>query len=125
MRFYMKSWKCHRGFIILPSMFRHTKTLENFHIPLWLLKDTCWMLGLKTPAIIMILPTLTLAFMLSYRSRHHKPSFMPSLAVCLWISANSVWMLGEFYHFDFRIPALFLFLCGMFIIGLFFFQALV
>jgi len=43
------------------TQFQH---FENFHIVLWLVKDLSWCMLLKTLGIVMITPTLLLAFTL-------------------------------------------------------------
>lgn len=73
---------------------------ENLHILLWLLKDTCWVLLWKTGGIIMIIPTLFVAFHITFLSRKNIPELLHNIAVTCWISANSIWMIGEFYFDD-------------------------
>lgn len=93
--------------------------LENLHIPLWLLKDTSWMMHWRTFGTILIVPTISLACWIVWRSRKMKSVFIPNLAVLFWISANSTWMLGEFFHFSFQFYSLTLFLIGLGCMGLF------
>lgn len=69
---------------------------ENFHIVLWLLKDTCWVMDFKVPGLIMILPTISVALHITWLHRKSMAELLHNLAVVLWISANSVWMIGEF-----------------------------
>ncbi len=76
------------------------RLIENAHIFLWLLKDTCWVLVWKPGGIFMIFPTLSVAFYILWRSRHSRPEFFHNLAICLWICANSVWMVSEFLGVD-------------------------
>jgi hypothetical protein len=87
--------------------------LENAHILLWLMKDTCWALEWKPGGIIMIFPTVGMAFYILWRSRAVRTELFHNIAVCFWIIANSVWMLGEFYELDTRPYA-----AGAFITGL-------
>jgi hypothetical protein len=51
----------------IPAKFRK---IENLHILLWLLKDTCWAMTLRIPGIIMIIPTLTVALLITWQTRH-------------------------------------------------------
>jgi hypothetical protein len=68
----------------------------------------------KTVGTIMILPTVTIALIILYRSREHLTSFVHNVAVLFWISANSLWMLGEMYCNDCTKPwAVWLFSTGM------------
>jgi hypothetical protein len=58
-----------------------------------------FMLGVlwKPLGIFMIAPTLLFAIYITYLNRSDKAELAHNLAVCFWISANSVWMIGEFY----------------------------
>ena len=74
---------------------------ENLHIPLWLLKDTCWMLQWKALGITMIIPTISVAIIISIKSwREKADAFWINLAVLFWIAGNSYWMLCEFFHHE-------------------------
>lgn len=76
--------------------------MENGHIFLWLLKDICWSLELKPGGIVMIFPTVFVAFYITWRSRAIRAELFHNIAVCCWILANSVWMVGEFFEYDMR-----------------------
>lgn len=69
---------------------------ENLHIPLWLLKDTCWMMQWKLLGMFMIIPTIAVALIIAIRSRKHREVWV-NAAICFWISANAYWMCAEFY----------------------------
>lgn len=73
---------------------------ENTHVLLWLIKDACWVMDFRLLGVIMIAPTLMMAFFLSWTTRKQPEDFYHNLAVCCWISANSVWMVGEFFFND-------------------------
>lgn len=76
-----------------------TRNYENLHIPLWLLKDTFWMLQWRMLGTIMIIPTITVALIITIKSwREKDDEFWVNLAVLFWIFANSYWMLCEFMH---------------------------
>ena len=76
---------------------RKIRHYENLHIPLWLLKDTCWMLQWKIMGITMIIPTLFVAIIISYKSWKEKDDeYWTNLAITFWITANSYWMICEF-----------------------------
>ena len=95
-----------------------TRKLENVHILLWLLKDTFWVLLLKLPGLIMIVPTVGVAAFLVFKARHDAKEFIFNLAVLCWILANSVWMIGEFFFEDgTRNLALVFFILGLGSIG--------
>jgi len=74
--------------------------MENMHIIFWLLKDISWCLFWKPLGIAMIFPTLIIAIVISYRTRQIKSELSHNLAVVFWISANSYWMISEFFGFD-------------------------
>ncbi len=81
----------------IPARFRW---IENMHIFLWLLKDICWALNFKIVGIFMIIPALTVAVAITWQTRKITSELFHNLAVILWITANSLWMVGEFYGFD-------------------------
>lgn len=87
---------------------------QNLHIALWLLKDTCWVLSFKWLGLFMILPTLSVAVYLIYKTRHSKADFYHNLAICSWIIGNSTWMVGDFLFNDtFRPYATVFFILGL------------
>ena len=81
----------------IPYKFRR---VENLHILLWLLKDVCWALNLKYPALFMIIPTMVVAILITYQTRKITSEFLHNLAIDFWISANCTWMIGEFFGWD-------------------------
>lgn len=82
-----------------PTPYPH-RLIENGHIFLWLIKDACWALGWKPGGIFMIFPTVTVAFYLLWKERQNRSEIFHNTAVCMWILANSVWMLTEFMGTD-------------------------
>ena len=87
---------------------------DNMHILFWLVKDMSWCLMSKTIGTIMIVPTVVVALVILVRSREHMTSFVHNLAVLFWISANSMWMVGEMFCQDCTKPyAIWLFSAGM------------
>jgi hypothetical protein len=50
--------------------------------------------------IAMIFPTLTVAIMISWRTREIKSELAHNLAIVFWITANAYWMVSEFFGFD-------------------------
>ena len=81
----------------IPFKFRR---IENLHILLWLVKDACWAINLKIPALIMIIPTLWVAILITYQTRKITSEFLHNLAIDFWITANCTWMVGEFTGWD-------------------------
>ena len=51
------------------EIFDKIRKYENLHIIFWLIKDTCWMLGLKVLGALMIFPTLGVAIYIIYKTR--------------------------------------------------------
>ena len=82
---------------IIPARYRR---LENLHIVFWLLKDISWCVIWKVLGIVMVVPTLSVAIFISYRTRKLKSELAHNLAIVFWISANSYWMISEFFGFD-------------------------
>jgi hypothetical protein len=94
-------------------MARHIRHYENIHIPLWLIKDTCWMLEWKVLGTLMIIPTVSVAIYITIRS-FRETEFFINLAVCFWIFANAFWMCCEFYgYIEYKNVAGIPFLFGM------------
>ena len=81
----------------IPARYRK---LENLHIVFWLFKDISWCMIWRELGIIMIIPTLSIAIYIAYRTRNIKSELAHNLAVAFWISANSYWMISEFFGFD-------------------------
>ena len=90
---------------------------ENYHIVLWLIKDLCWALVWRPLGMAMIIPTVGLAVYIAYISYTNRVNFLHNVAIVLWISANAIWMTGEFYENDTRPIAVILFLVGLAIIA--------
>lgn len=74
--------------------------MENLHIVFWLFKDVAWCLGFKWLGTLMIVPTLIISIVIAYRTRQYVSELCHNLAITVWISANSYWMLSEFFGFD-------------------------
>jgi hypothetical protein len=81
----------------IPVSFRRR---ENLHIFFWLLKDISWCMVWKPLGILMIFPTLIIAIIIAIRTRHMVSELCHNIAIVLWITANSYWMIAEFMEFD-------------------------
>ena len=81
----------------IPARFRK---VENMHILLWLIKDACWAMDFKWIALFMIIPTVTVALVITWQTRHIITEFIHNLAVVFWLLANCTWMVGEFMGWD-------------------------
>lgn len=67
----------------------------------------------ETGGTVMIFPTLAVAFYITWKSRKVRSELFHNIAVCLWIMANSVWMVGEFYNKETRHSAVAIFAIGL------------
>ncbi len=95
-------------------MFERIRKFENLHILFWLGKDISWCLEWKIMGLIMIVPTFLLAVVITFITRHNRKELFHNFAICMWISANSLWIVGEFYgHESFRGIAKYLFIIGI------------
>lgn len=81
----------------IPAEYRK---MENMHILFWLVKDISWCMDWKILGMLMIIPTLGVALIIAWRTRSLKSELAHNLAIIFWISANSYWMLSEFFGFD-------------------------
>jgi uncharacterized protein involved in response to NO len=76
------------------------KKLENLHVSLWLLKDCSWCQEWVKVGMMVALPTLVLAAKIAWERRRDTEDLIYNLAVCLWLCANVIWMVGEFFFND-------------------------
>lgn len=76
------------------------RKMENLHIIFWLFKDISWCMLWKPLGIAMIFPTLIIAIVITIRTRELVSEVCHNLAIVFWISANSYWMISEFFEFD-------------------------
>ncbi len=76
--------------------------------------------------MLMVAPTLIVAIMIAWQSRRSLPDLIHNTAVCIWISANVVWMVGEFYFDDgTRTQAQWLFFGGLFLLAAYYLHAII
>lgn len=76
------------------------RKMENLHIVFWLFKDIAWCMIWRPLGLAMIVPTLAIALIIAWRTRHFMSELCHNLAIAVWIMANSYWMISEFFHFD-------------------------
>lgn len=98
------------------------KRQENLHILFWLIKDSCWMLEIKWLGALMVAPTIAIALWIIYITRK-LPDVYINTAIFFWISANSYWMIVEFffnnqYKFLAGVP----FTLGFVCVGIYYFR---
>jgi hypothetical protein len=74
--------------------------MENLHIVFWLFKDLSWCMNFRILGMIMVIPTLSIAIFIARRTRKLRAELAHNLAIIFWITANSYWMVAEFYGFD-------------------------
>ena len=104
----------------VPAKFR---SLENLHVLFWLVKDICWCIGFKPLGVAMIFPTLSVAVYIMIKNRHIVAELTHNMAIILWITANSLWMIFEFTGTDeeLRYYCLIPFLAGLLILIYYYF----
>ena len=102
---------------IIPARFRR---MENMHIVFWLIKDISWCMIWKELGIAMFIPTLSIAIIIAWRTRHIRAELAHNLAIAFWICANGYWMISEFFGFDEAVVALIPFLIGAAILLLYY-----
>lgn len=88
------------------------KKYENIHIGLWLLKDICWMMEFKILGVIMVIPTISMAVYIMFKTFNSEDFFI-NLAVFFWIMANSIWMISEFFNLGTKYFGLPFFILGI------------
>lgn len=101
------------------------ENLQNLHVTFWLLKDCAWCSLWKQAGLALIAPTIFVAVVIAWQSRNSLPDFIHNVAVCLWIIANIIWMVGEFYYDDkTRALAKVFFFLGLFVLAAYYLYAL-
>jgi hypothetical protein len=99
----------------IPARFRK---LENLHIIFWLIKDMAWAMLWKPLAVLMIIPTIGAALIITAQTWKIRSERFHNLAIDFWITANGYWMLSEFFGTDsMRYYAIFPFSIGILIIA--------
>lgn len=76
------------------------RKMENLHIVFWLFKDVAWCMVWRPLGIVMIIPTLVISIIIAWRTRQYMSELCHNLAISIWITANSYWMVSEFLGFD-------------------------
>lgn len=82
---------------VIPAKFRR---VENLHILFWLIKDMSWAMIWKPLGIAMIVPTISVALLITWQTRKIQAELFHNLAVDFWITANAYWMITEFMGRD-------------------------
>lgn len=105
-------------------MIERFRKFENLHILFWLVKDMCWLMEWKIVGLVMIAPTLSVAIWLTLKFRKTWSELSHNLAITLWISANSWWMINEFFLDDrYKSTSLYPFIMGLAILAYFYLPA--
>jgi len=81
----------------IPDRFRR---IENLHIMFWLLKDISWAMLWKPVGLVMFIPTIVFAVLITFQTRNLVSEFYHNLAIVFWILANGYWMIAEFFWPD-------------------------
>ena len=48
----------------------------------------------------MVIPTILVAMLITWLQRKERFTLIHNLAITIWISSNSLWMLAEFYEME-------------------------
>lgn len=98
------------------------KKYDNLHIIFWLVKDSCWMLELRWLGALVMIPTIYLAIHIIFKTLRSKDVFI-NIAIFFWISANSFWMMMEFFNDDlYKNYSLIPFSLGFVFVGIYYYR---
>lgn len=95
------------------------RQLDIIHVPLWIIKDTCWMMEFKALGVLMIIPTISVAIILCYKSRNYLQRLLLNGSVLCWVSANALWMLNDFFDLNIHWLSLMLFSLGLIVVAIY------
>ena len=76
------------------------RKMENLHIVFWLFKDIAWCMFWKPLGIAMIIPTIVVSIILTWRTRKIFSELCHNISITVWIVANAFWMCSEFLGID-------------------------
>lgn len=69
------------------------KKLQLFHIPLWVLKDFCWMIGMSSLSLILAIPAILVSILIiNYTAGIKK---LENYIIFCWLCANTLWLMDE------------------------------
>jgi hypothetical protein len=100
------------------------EVMETAHIPLWLVKDVCWLMTYRTLGVVVAIPTILVAIIMAFITYGDKDRFLPNISIALWIIANANWMFAEFFEWDTRFLSLYPFVAGILVFAFFLGQKL-
>jgi hypothetical protein len=83
-----------------PGNERDWHPLEYAHVFLWLVKDMCWVQGWTWMGSAMVVPTVFVAYLITWHQRRKTTNLVHNLAISIWITSNSLWMLAEFFKME-------------------------
>ena len=49
---------------------------------------------------MMVIPAVLVAVVITWLQRRHRFTLVHNLAICAWITSNSLWMLAEFFEME-------------------------
>jgi hypothetical protein len=76
------------------------RKMENLHIVFWLFKDIAWCMFWKPLGIAMIIPTMVVSLIITWRSRKIFSELCHNISISVWIAANAFWMSSEFFGIE-------------------------
>lgn len=96
------------------KLFKNERAYENFHIFVWLIKDSSWVHNWRWLGMVMVIPTLAMQLHITWKNRKDYDELAHNIAITMWITANATWMCSEFYFHDhFRYVAAWFFNIGL------------
>jgi hypothetical protein len=61
----------------------------------WFAMDACWLLGARTPALVLAAPTLVLALLTFRYVSSRWPARLVTAAMAAWVMMNVLWMAND------------------------------
>ena len=93
------------------KLMRFKKILQLLHIPLWVLKDFCWMIGMSWLSLIFALPAILVSILvINYTSGVKK---LENYIILCWLTANTLWLLDEKLNAHTHYVSILLFIIGI------------
>lgn len=89
------------------------KILQVFHIPIWILKDLCWMLGWGWMSLILSVPAIFISILIiNYTAGVKK---LENYIILCWLTANTFWLMDEKLNANTHYLSIIFFIIGIFI----------
>jgi hypothetical protein len=90
---------------------RFKKILQLLHIPLWVLKDFCWMMGMSWLSLLLALPAILVSILvINYTAGVKK---LENYIILCWLTANTLWLMDEKLNAHTHYASVLFFLIGI------------